>query len=707
MAKKSIYAFLLYLVVLFLLFPASLWPKSVYIPQKFSTSPWNEWSPDNKYESANFVVFWGAKVGPNPQSYPDSSLRFDPAAICNYLELSFTKYVSELGFVSNTGNLGTYKIIVVMNETYNGSGGPTGWAFGGHYDDVIGAIWIHPNATRDAYVLAHEVVHSLQYQNRIQQNTAGGFVNYEPAGWFWEAHANYMRCLQYPETASEDMPRWLATRSFHLSSTRHHYSAFRWLMNIQANYGGVNQVNALWKESLANETPITALARLKGWNQSQLNDFMYDTAKREVAFDYPSQGFGSRMADLVDSYRTGTSNNHYLWRYYTILSQTDSSSERYIVPDFAAPQDYGFNIIPLYPTCPNRIVHVKFKGHTEVNATAGWRWGFVAVKHNGTDVTYGIPSASDEGEAVYEIAPDDESLYLVVMGAPTSRTDYVWEPGWPKIKRYPYELRIENAIPEGYQSDFRSDIKTLYPGRAHSNGGGWVANTASVAASVYVGPKAVVLGSSNLSGSVRVDGTARIENTSANSNVVFDGNVNVRGGTYSDTAHITDAAILNNCTVSGNTIIKGNAMEWDETFGGNNVVVGGDAEIESCSTAGVYLQCPHSNNGRSECDGRGVGDSSNADVNASYSVFPDSVMAWTPIGCNDATPTGTSAAPGDVNSSGTIDIVDALLTAQYYVGLPVSNFNTAAADVTGNGTIDIVDALRIAQCYVGLITCDF
>jgi pectate lyase len=63
------------------------------------------------------------------------------------------------------------------------------------------------------------------------------------------------------------------------------------------------------------------------------------------------------------------------------------------------------------------------------------------------------------------------------------------------------------------------------------------------------------------------------------------------------------------------------------------------------------------------------------------------------------------AAPcGDVNSSGGIDIVDALLIAQYYVGLNPANFDSGAADVNASGTIDILDALLIAQYYVGLIT---
>ncbi len=58
---------------------------------------------------------------------------------------------------------------------------------------------------------------------------------------------------------------------------------------------------------------------------------------------------------------------------------------------------------------------------------------------------------------------------------------------------------------------------------------------------------------------------------------------------------------------------------------------------------------------------------------------------------------------GDVNNDGFIDIVDALLTAQYFVGLNPNNFHLEVADVNANGSIDIVDALLIAQYFVGLI----
>jgi endo-1,4-beta-xylanase len=58
---------------------------------------------------------------------------------------------------------------------------------------------------------------------------------------------------------------------------------------------------------------------------------------------------------------------------------------------------------------------------------------------------------------------------------------------------------------------------------------------------------------------------------------------------------------------------------------------------------------------------------------------------------------------GDVNSDGSINIVDALLVAQYAVGLNPSGFDVSRADTNCDGSVNIVDALLIAQYAVGLI----
>ncbi|MBN2736815.1 MAG: dockerin type I repeat-containing protein [Spirochaetales bacterium] len=57
---------------------------------------------------------------------------------------------------------------------------------------------------------------------------------------------------------------------------------------------------------------------------------------------------------------------------------------------------------------------------------------------------------------------------------------------------------------------------------------------------------------------------------------------------------------------------------------------------------------------------------------------------------------------GDANSDGVVNIVDALLSAQYYVKITV-DININCADVNCSGDINIVDALLIAQFYVKII----
>lgn len=59
---------------------------------------------------------------------------------------------------------------------------------------------------------------------------------------------------------------------------------------------------------------------------------------------------------------------------------------------------------------------------------------------------------------------------------------------------------------------------------------------------------------------------------------------------------------------------------------------------------------------------------------------------------------------GDANDDGQIDIVDALVTAQHYVGSG-NEINQSNSDVNADGEIDILDALLIAQYYVNIISC--
>jgi hypothetical protein len=68
------------------------------------------------------------------------------------------------------------------------------------------------------------------------------------------------------------------------------------------------------------------------------------------------------------------------------------------------------------------------------------------------------------------------------------------------------------------------------------------------------------------------------------------------------------------------------------------------------------------------------------------------------------TPEPPEGLCGDVDNSGIVNIVDALLTAQFYVNMNPQPFNQSVADVNGDGNISILDALKIAQYYVKIIS---
>lgn len=60
---------------------------------------------------------------------------------------------------------------------------------------------------------------------------------------------------------------------------------------------------------------------------------------------------------------------------------------------------------------------------------------------------------------------------------------------------------------------------------------------------------------------------------------------------------------------------------------------------------------------------------------------------------------------GNVNGDNTIDVSDALLVCQFYLGnVAPTDAQNAAADVSGDGAVDVSDALMICQFYLGNIT---
>ena len=77
------------------------------------------------------------------------------------------------------------------------------------------------------------------------------------------------------------------------------------------------------------------------------------------------------------------------------------------------------------------------------------------------------------------------------------------------------------------------------------------------------------------------------------------------------------------------------------------------------------------------------------------------VLLW--AGVSSLALYGQTTIRGDVNGDSAVNIIDALMIAQYSVGLGPAGFNVNVAEVSCDGTVNIIDALKVAQYYVGLV----
>ncbi|MCQ2103646.1 MAG: DUF6055 domain-containing protein [Fibrobacter sp.] len=268
----------------------------------------------------------------------------------------------------------------------------------------------------------------------------------------------------------------------------------------------------------------------------------------------------------------------------------------YQVPSYWAPQRFGYNLVRLYPDSAGKV-SVKFRGIVQESKPAAygckgnesyWEWSAQSNKwvqkklcnlspdvmpDPGSSWTVGLVAEGADGTPRYsemksgtafnleiETKADDKALWLTVTATPKDLYTITWDQFYYTIYRYPYMIRMENGKPEGYEPNAwkpagykagSGDSEGTATGfKRHENGGGWVSTKANVAATVYVGPDAVV-----------------------------------NGGTISGNARIEDFAVVNGGTIGGKAVVRGRALVTAGTMG-DNAVLEDDAWLVSGSITG-------------------------------------------------------------------------------------------------------------------------
>ncbi len=388
-----------------------------------------------------------------------------------------------------------WKASIVIHSDYSLTGG--GWGNG-----YMG-MWIGPGATSDHWGLAHEFTHAVQ-------STTGGLAGCNPntCGWIWESHANFMpHQLEEYQSNVHCSEMLVNAPHLYLGSTRDRYCNWQWMEYLKDKYC-YKAVNDIWTGSASQHQgdPFLALRTNMGWTQAQLNDFFGEWAMHNITWDYknppPTRGdhagamFRSNYGLITDKSRPERRLR------ITRLDPMDLANRRFATPAEWAPQRWGYNVVRLYPDAGATSVTVTFRGVTGGNN--GWRWGLVATDSGLTQARYSPVQPGTDGKLTFCIG-SGESLWLVVVGAPTVHETIVWDQMYNTVHRYPWMVQLQNAWPEGWQGGTQAACPSGLT--RHANGGGCA--PASLPSSVYVGPYAQVLGG-NVSGNARIDGHATV-----------------------------------------------------------------------------------------------------------------------------------------------------------------------------------------------------
>lgn len=402
--------------------------KQIYIPNDLKamdlTNPDSQWSYARMDTTENTAIFWEKGFGTdlsNPPQLDGTDMSVDLQNLKEKLERNYVFFRDSLQFVKRGSKSEQYRMMIMLNYSLEGT------AYGGDYDQTIGALWLAPNRVKDHQLncIAHELGHSFQCQI-----TADG----EGIGWggcgFYEMAAQWMLWQVNPLWMDDENYHWQAYRKlFH--------KAFLHLDNIYhtphvVEYWGMKNgrpfIAELFRKGRQGEDPVMTYKELTGMTQTEFCDDIFHANCMQINMDYPRVWNETRCHALQ------------------LSTPMTRHADGWLTPD-SIPQNYGFNVIEVSIPSNKHKVKARFQGLTPIDATpeqvakAGWRYGFVGVTAEGRTV-YGDIFSAKKGKATFSWNKNTKMahVYLVVMGAPTEH----WiTPEEGKHAKWNYKVKIQ------------------------------------------------------------------------------------------------------------------------------------------------------------------------------------------------------------------------------------------------------------------------
>ncbi|MCQ2159494.1 MAG: BACON domain-containing protein [Bacteroidales bacterium] len=445
--------------------------EKIYIPLEFRgdgfLSSDGRWFFGRSAQSEHFILFWEAGYGENGDRSP--SLCADPRFKVNidnllkWAEKCYDKYINVMDFTEKgKSQLEKYKFEIFLHYQEE-------WAaYGSGQDNVVGCLWLNPDAARDNSTIAHEIGHSFQYQtycdriyNKIvpdDLSTSFRYVRPEMGTGFWEQTAQWQSMVMcpeviftnwyfdfygYPSETSDASDLGCFVRNTHrhvlheITRYSNYFIHFYWVDRY-----GIDFISKIWKNSIAPQDALETSMSVNGMSVADLNQDLYSYAARCATWDF-SICSTEGLKHIGEITWSGT-----------------AVEDGYIkVSRDRAPEATGFNVITLEGFKAGDVVTMDLTGLPEDKdygivtdpSAGGWTIGFVALDRNysrkySPSVTAG-KSTDGKAQLTWEIPEGTSKLWAVVSATPEKYFTHYWDENNSNDRLWPYKVKFDGASP--------------------------------------------------------------------------------------------------------------------------------------------------------------------------------------------------------------------------------------------------------------------
>ena len=362
--------------------------KKIYIPEDLRKmdlqADTSQWSFKRSIETDDLILMWERGFGcdtSNPPMLEGKPMSFNLTNLRDRVQEFYHFFRDTLAFTRPGSKADKYKMMVMVNYSLDGT------AYGGTYDNFIGALWVAPNRIQDTKMncMAHELGHSFQLQ--IPADSVGdawggsGFFEMTSQWMLWQVNPDWLTDENYHFEAFKQLTH---KAYLHLDNIYHSPFVIQWWSDLH----GRKSIAELYRQGRIGEDPVMTYKRMYNMSQKQFCDEMFRGYQHLVNFDF-------------NHARKET-------RQYACTFDTELEGRKWLRPK-NYPEEYGFNAIKLDDKV--NLNARKFRLNLQGD---NLRYGFVGITTDGQSVYSNVNAT----EFVVPKSKRLSHLYLIVMGAP-------------------------------------------------------------------------------------------------------------------------------------------------------------------------------------------------------------------------------------------------------------------------------------------------